>query len=163
MVAASKRYEKTCPDCGTLQTYGRKDHYMSAVRGNWRCKKCSNSDPGNNQFAGKYEDIPVTWFEVKKRGGMSRGYQWDLSIEDVWEMYVHQDRKCALSNREIGWPERGITATVSIDRIDSSEGYVYGNVQLVHKDVNFMKQQFSQDYFIEMCKDIASNADRVKW
>lgn len=44
---------------------------------------------------------------------------------------------------------------MSIDRIDSSEGYLKGNVQLLHKDVNMAKQQYSQDYFVEMCKAVA--------
>ena len=41
-----------------------------------------------------------------------------------------------------------------IDRIDSSKGYVKGNVQWVHKNVNLMKGKFDQEYFIEMCKKI---------
>lgn len=41
-----------------------------------------------------------------------------------------------------------------LDRIDSSKGYIEGNVQWVHKDVNMMKQNYSQKYFIEMCKKI---------
>lgn len=151
------RYTKNCPDCGAEQSYGRKDHYKQAVKGNWKCKKCSNS---TNNFAGKYNDIPVTWFNIKMKSGLSRGYQWELTIEFLWELYLKQDGKCALSGLPIGWSEIGLTATASIDRVDSSEGYLVENVQLVHKDVNFMKQQYSQEYFIEVCKAVA---DRVKW
>jgi hypothetical protein len=35
--------------------------------------------------------------------------------------------------------------TVSVDRIDSSKGYVPGNVQLVCKWVNLAKQDYSND------------------
>jgi len=154
------RYTKNCPDCGVLQEYTRKDHYLSAVRGSWRCNKCANSNPKNNQFAGKYNKIPVTWFEVKKRAGLARGYQWDLTIEFIWDLYIQQNKKCALSGLDIEWSDKGLTATVSIDRIDNSEGYLVGNVQLLHKDVNFMKQQFDQEYFVKVCKAIA---DKVKW
>ena len=157
MVARNKTYHKNCSQCGADQYYSRKDHYNSAVRGDWLCKSCSSH---RNNFAGRYERIPITWFEVKKRGGIARGYMWDITIEDVWEMYVDQGGVCALSGKEIDWSDKGLTATVSIDRIDSSEGYIKGNVQLLHKDVNFMKQQFSQDYFVEMCRAIA---DKVKW
>lgn len=151
------RYTKNCPDCNSEQSYGRKDHYKQAIAGNWKCKSCSSSI---NNFAGKHNDIPLTWFNIKRKSGISRGYQWELTIEFVWEMYIKQDKKCSLSGLPIGWSETGLTATTSIDRIDSSEGYLLENVQLVHKDINFMKQQFSQDYFIEVCKAVA---DKVKW
>lgn len=151
------RYTKNCPDCGAEQSYGRKDHYKQAVRAGWKCKKCSNS---SNSFAGKYNDIPVTWFNIKMKSGLSRGYQWELTIEFLWELYLKQDKKCALSGLPIGWSETGLTATASIDRVDSSEGYLVENVQLLHKDVNFMKQQYSQEYFIEICKSVAN---KVKW
>jgi hypothetical protein len=154
MVAKTK-YTKNCSTCGSLQTYGRKDHYKSAVKGDWKCKLCSAKT--SNKGKGKYYEIPITWFSVKQRAGTSRGYQWDLTIEDVWAMYEEQDRICELSGVAIGWSEKGLTATASIDRIDSTEGYIKGNVQLVHKDVNFMKQQFDQDYFIELCKCISKN------
>lgn len=150
-------YTKNCPLCNSVQTYGRKGHLADAIRGNWKCKSCSSHD---NNFKGKYNAIPYTWFSIKQKSGISRGYQWELTIEDIWLIYENQKGVCALSGIPIGWSERGLTATASIDRIDSSEGYLRENVQLVHKDINFMKQQYSQDYFIEMCIAVA---DKVKW
>lgn len=51
-------------------------------------------------------------------------------------------------------------AEVSIDRIDSSFGYLKENIQLVDKRVNMMKQSYSQEEFILVCKAVA---DKVKW
>jgi hypothetical protein len=152
VVVSKQKYIKNCPDCGAMQEYGRKDHLKSAIRGNWKCKSCSSHD---NNFKGKYHAIPYTWFSIKAKGGMSRGYQWELTIENIWDMYEKQNAVCALSGIPIGWSDKGLTATASIDRIDSSEGYILENVQLVHKDINFMKQQFDQNYFIEVCKAVA--------
>jgi len=42
--------------------------------------------------------------------------------------------------------------TASLDRIDSTKNYTIDNIQWVHKDVNKMKMDFSQEYFIEMCR-----------
>lgn len=152
-----KKYTKNCPTCGAEQSYKRKDHYLAAMRGAWRCKSCTGHD---NNFRGKVGPMPITWFEVKKRGGMSRGFQWELEAEDVLRLYEEQEGVCALSGWPIGWPDKGLTSTVSIDRIDSSEGYLLGNVQLVHKDVNMAKRHYAQDYFVAMC---AAVADKVKW
>ena len=45
--------------------------------------------------------------------------------------------------------------TASIDRIDSSAGYVAGNIQFVHKHINKMKNNLDEQCFIEMCKLVA--------
>ena len=82
--------------------------------------------------------------------------EFQVSQQYLWELFLKQDRKCALSGVPIylrkRWKESG---TASLDRIDSSLGYIEGNVQWVHKDVNLMKNKLDQTYFIEMCKSIA--------
>ena len=50
----------------------------------------------------------------------------------------------------------------SLDRIDSNNGYVEGNVQWVHKDVNMMKKDYNQEYFINICKLITNGACEIK-
>ena len=85
---------------------------------------------------------------------------WALSIEDVWLLYQKQEGVCALSGLPIAWSAVGNEHTASIDRIDSSKGYTTCNTQLLHKDANMMKQSFSQEAFVAMCKAVA---DKVKW
>ncbi len=157
MVEKSKPYTKQCSNCGKDQSYGRLDHYKAAVAGDWKCKACASH---SNNFKGRIGPMPITWFEIKRKGGLGRGYQWDLEPEDIVNLYEEQEGCCALTGWPIGWPDKGLTSIVSIDRIDSSEGYLKENIQLLHKDVNMSKQQHSQDYFIEMCKAVA---DKVKW
>jgi hypothetical protein len=152
-----KKHTKNCSLCNAEQTYSRLDHLKAALKGDWKCKSCSNS---TNNFKGRLGLMPYTWFEMKRKGGISRGLLWDLEPQDIINLYEQQNGLCALTNWPITWSEKGLTATVSIDRIDSSEGYIKDNVQLLHKDVNMAKQQYSQDYFIEMCKAIGN---KVKW
>jgi hypothetical protein len=151
------KHSKNCSECGSIQYYSRKDHLMSAIRGDWKCKSCTSRVNTPKAMCGP---MPLTWYEMKRKGGISRGYYWDLTPEYILQLYETQDRQCALTGWDIGWSAVGLTATVSIDRIDSSEGYIQGNIQLLHKDVNMAKQQYSQDYFIELCKAVA---DKVKW
>ena len=49
--------------------------------------------------------------------------------------------------------------TASLDRIDSSIGYIEGNVNWSHKEVNVMKLHLSNDEFIILCKEV-SNASK---
>lgn len=66
---------------------------------------------------------------------------------------MKQHRKCNLSGVELEFDK---TNSASLDRIDNTKGYTLENVQWVHKDINRMKNVFSQDYFIDMCHRIAA-------
>jgi hypothetical protein len=46
---------------------------------------------------------------------------------------------------------------VSPDRIDSTKGYVKGNIQLVLASVNTFKMDMTQSEFVDLCKAIAKN------
>lgn len=78
----------------------------------------------------------------------------------MWNLFIIQNRKCALSGLELSFPKTSEdqSYTASIDRIDSALGYVEGNVQWVHKDINMMKNKYNQEYFIQMCKLISENS-----
>lgn len=42
-----------------------------------------------------------------------------------------------------------------LDRIDSTKGYIVGNIQWIHKAVNKMKMEFSVADFMAVCKVVA--------
>lgn len=72
--------------------------------------------------------------------------------------------KCALT----GWDISFSDGTASLDRIDSSKGYVQGNTQWVHINANVAKNGFDLEYFITLCHAIAQkhhnpNITRSKW
>lgn len=97
----------------------------------------------------------------KSRSGISK--KLDITIEDIWELFIKQNRKCALSGLELTFPIKNNNvelkkSTASLDRIDSSKGYTKDNIQWVHKNINIMKNVYSQEYFIEMCKLVTKNS-----
>lgn len=97
------------------------------------------------------------WGTIKRRAER-RGYNIGLTIEYAWDLYLKQDRKCALSGLPIDFAisnKKSSETSASLDRIDSSKGYVEGNVQWVHKHVNIMKNVYEQEYFIYLCNLIS--------
>ena len=153
------RWFKPCPSCGNLQDYLRRNYAEESLRLNKLCKSCSNKLT-DNCHRGLYNDIRLSWFNKFKSSAELRNLEFKITVEYLWKIFKDQDFKCALTGWPIGWSETGAVHTASIDRIDSSLGYIEGNIQLLHKDVNMMKQQYSQEYFIEMCNAVA---DKVKW
>lgn len=83
----------------------------------------------------------------------------EVTIENVWDLFLQQDRKCALSGIKLRFPRTSGNNewTASLDRIDSSKGYTKNNIQWVHKDINVMKNKYNNEYFIQTCKRIAQN------
>ena len=103
---------------------------------------------GCGELSGSY------WYAVKS-GANARNLDVEVTIEEAWELYENQNRKCALSGLDISFTEtvqRKNDTTASLDRIDSSRGYVPGNIQWVHKTVNRMKTDLTQEEFIKFCK-----------
>lgn len=105
-----------------------------------------------------YEEISGTYWKNLKSNAKLRKLSLTLTIEEAWELFVKQDRKCALSGLDLNFTNMGVLGSASLDRIDSSGGYVLSNLQWVHKDVNRMKSNFTDDYFKDICKKVATNA-----
>lgn len=101
--------------------------------------------------------------QIKKRAKVS-SIKYSLTKEYLYKLFISQDKKCALSKMPI---VLGVTkddeTTASLDRINSKLGYIEGNVQWLHKHINKMKLDHSQEYFITLCENVArSNYNSFK-
>jgi len=91
---------------------------------------------------------------VQKRA-LKRKQEFSISIEYLNTLWEQQQGKCALSKLPIAFQDTGkAKGTASLDRIDSNKGYIKGNVQWVHKDINIMKNSFIVKEFIYLCKAV---------
>lgn len=103
-------------------------------------------------------DLSSSFVSHIKSHAKYRKIDFDLSVEFLWDLFLKQDRRCALTGAQLIITKQGNAyynrGTASVDRIDSFKGYIEGNVQWVLKDVNFMKQRFAQQYFIDLCEKV---------
>lgn len=118
------------------------------------CKSCA-------RFQGDKDKFSHSCLRKIKNRAEKSGLEFNLTYEYVVGLFEKQKGMCALSGVEIKfsrkWRDGNKDQTASLDRIDNQRGYLKGNVQWIHKDVNFMKYTFDQKYFIEMCKKITRN------
>lgn len=108
----------------------------------------------------KYEEIAGSYWYTVIYAAHKRELVFDITPEYAWEIYLKQNRKCALSGMEIYFNEcmnDKTTQTASLDRKDSKQGYIVGNIQWVHKKINRMKSNLNEVEFIQLCKMIAGN------
>ena len=141
-----------CQVCGKEMTYATKYEFNRAAKKKSNCRTCAYKDAVSKK---KYQDIPKGWFDAKRRRALERDKEWDITIEYLWKVYIRQGKVCALSGLPLDFDADSDNGTVSIDRIKNDKGYVRRNIQLIHKDLNFMKYVYDQKYFIKMCKLVA--------
>lgn len=149
-------------DCGN-DTVVRDSHLISK-----RIRSCGclhRRSGKESPFFKGYGEIPLNYISIIKRGAKGGGIlnrrskEFSVSIEYLWDLYLKQNRKCALSGMDIGFGGTGLENkcretskfTASLDRIDSEKGYVVGNVHWVHKHINIMKNAFDTDTFLRYC------------
>lgn len=115
--------------------------------------------PGTKNWKG-CGDISGSFFSQIKSKARRRKikYDEDITIEYLWELFLKQNKKCALSGQNLCFrykeTERRVGQTASLDRIDSKKHYSRDNIQWIHKDLQPMKMNKSQESFLEWCYDI---------
>lgn len=105
-----------------------------------------------------YKDISKAWWRRTVKNALGRGYDIDIDVKDVWDIYEQQGRKCVFTGLPLEFsPDYNQLSrqTASLDRIDSSLGYVKGNIQIVHKVVNQMKSYLTDEEFVAFCNEVA--------
>lgn len=116
-----------------------------------------------NRYTG-IGDLRGTYWSSIKNGAKKRNISFNLEIKDAYDILVKQNFKCALSGLDINLvrnprlaKKNGISQTASLDRINPKIGYQIDNIQWLHVDINFMKQDFNNEEMIEMCKRIINH------
>jgi len=94
-----------------------------------------------------------------------RNIEFNITQEHAWELFEKQNGKCALSgiplkicSGYLAEKRNGIKkgfAKASLDRIDSSLGYIVGNIQWVSVIQNKMKNKYSEEAYRKECVMVA--------
>lgn len=141
--------------CGNFLTVRSDDITSGSTKRCWNCKveKAKIKDKFSQRI---YSRIikSATSRNIKVAKNLSKKY-----LENLFEK---QGGKCALSGIPIDFirfensGERR-RKTASLDRINNDKGYVIGNLQWVHKDINFMKNKLSEDRFFYLCNKVVEH------
>jgi len=103
------------------------------------------------------ETIRKTKYEASKR----RNLDFDIDLAYVLSILMEQNEKCALTGWDLEFVRGGDwygknPHGATLDRIDSTKGYVRGNIQITCGIVNTIKSSIGNLEFINICRDVAS-------
>lgn len=121
--------------CGCLKNKNL-NHNKSELSINWKSKT----------------PIPITYINSVKRRAISKKIEFNINEEYIYKIFSNQNGKCNLSGLDLSIDLSNFTA--SIDRIDSKSGYVEGNIQWLHKDLNYIKYNLNQKELYFICEKI---------
>lgn len=123
-----------------------------------RTESLIDRNVANKQYQ-NYKDIDGQYYARILTGARQRKLPFEISIQDMYDILFRQNFICALSGLKLECDFSNMTA--SLDRIDSQKGYTLSNIQWLHKDVNSIKLDYKQWYFVYICFRIANFRDYV--
>jgi hypothetical protein len=156
-----KLWSVTCIHC-KKHFIAQAQHIINSKYGCMDCKGDFMSSKNSVHWVGG-EYVPGFFVSKIKHAAIrkSRTIDFDLSFEYLDQLWTLQKGRCAYTNEELWFGRSKVSGSASLDRIDSKLGYIEGNVQFVHKDVNIMKWDLSDKRFLDICEKITKNR-RVK-
>lgn len=183
----SKKIEVKCEQCGEIFKKPIGEYNRSQKIG--RKHLCSRSCAGKYNIITRLKNNDETLLrnmnDIKKWAGVSgrskdcysifrptlnsiRGRrdkkEVDLSLIYLKEVWESQKGICPYSGIKLklsSWNKKKTPTTASLDRIDSSKGYVEGNVQFVSVMANFAKSDFTHEQMMMFCESIACHQNNI--
>lgn len=122
------------------------------------CGKCPKPKGNKHPCWRGCGDLSKDLFNSYKNSASARNLKFDITIEYMWNIFIKQNGKCALTGWDIYFPptyRQKTQKTASPDRIDNKKGYIKGNIQWIHQDVNYLKSNLDKEYFIKICSAVA--------
>ena len=157
-----------CSNCGI--TFQReKSQYDNGIRKGWRVC-CSTKCVGQVSIVnlgpldrGKPAIPFYNYVKVAKlRQREKKNLEVNIDVKYLSEVWSKQEGKCPYTHIELyvhkyGKQNNDHRYLASLDRIDSSKGYIKGNVQFVSTSINYMKNNMTDKQTKDFIKEIVNN------
>lgn len=146
-----------CKQCGCEIAPPKKQFCSRACSGKWRALNVYGDKYTNKYRAASPRNFLMCLAKKKKE-------RRDLTVDYLEKLYEAQDGKCALTGFTMTYitGEGRVPTNISIDRIDSSVGYVDGNTQLVCVQANKMKAELTERELLLWAEAIVGTGGRKK-
>lgn len=107
-------------------------------------------------------DIPLRQYTMVCERAKRTKKELNITIEDLQSQWTKQTGKCVYTGRALLFNSKAFKTQkatkdfhfASLDRIDSSKGYIVDNIQWVCQSVNIAKQRLSHSEFLRLISDI---------
>ena len=175
-----------CDNCGKefLKPQSEITRNSKLGRKNYCCRECSAEGvrktrnnlphkPASKKMLDHLKSISYnhrddyTPFRYSLRCAKRRFKDVDITLEDLKEIWEAQQGVCPYTGFKLILPENSNVNEIdffhraSLDRIDSSRGYVKGNIQFISTPINLMKQTQSDESVKQFLKEISDYTSKL--
>jgi hypothetical protein len=175
----SKLTGKTFGKLYVIRQLRKDEHFKKGNQSVWLCRcECGKEKAivgtnltymgtkccGCNAWKG-FKTLSGTYWRVMQYWAKKRNLEFNISKEYVWHIMEQQNFQCALSGIPIEFDRAWYKSqqTASVDRINSSLGYVENNIQILHKHINKMKMVDSNDHVIYWAYQAINGLNSRPW
>jgi hypothetical protein len=125
------------------------------------CRQCVLAERNITKSSSPYKYLKNLWSHLKYSREKEEAMRFEITPEQLDELWDKQGGRCALSGVFMTWHKGGEkrNTNVSIDRIDPNIEYILTNIQLVCWRVNLIKHTMSEDELYWWCKNIVTHKE----
>jgi hypothetical protein len=166
---------KKCRDCGeekTLDCFHKDKTKKLGIQS--LCKECSKQKQQSyylrnaekiktkvsvyrKSYVPRFKrDVESRLRNLRTKAKLRYNKKFILEESDMLDAWGKQNGLCAYTKLPLVATANQFN-TISLDRIDSNQGYLVNNIQYVCAAVNKMKQEYSEEMFILFCHLITHN------
>ncbi len=145
---------KRCAKKGFSITCGMK---CAGVMRNRKSPKSGNVENfGDKAYKKTCDEFSLFRYFIRKAKtrDKDKGRESDITLEYLKNLWEHQKGICPYTSHEMILGVNKTPFAASLDRVDSSVGYIQGNVEFVCLAVNLAKKDFSREAMMDFFKPI---------
>ena len=160
-----KTIEITCDGCEIIFNKTKKDYDRNIRIG--RKSYCTRSCAGKHNINTRLlntnnRENEFTPYKYYMKVVRQRDKEYNITLEDLQIQWIAQKGICPYSGVQLilSTHSKQIKDPIhaaSLDRTDSAEGYIKGNIQFTSKAMNYMKGEMSHQETLNLCKIIANH------
>lgn len=110
---------------------------------------------GIHKLEGKTKSDKYTGLREHLRRIKYRNQEVNITLDDLYEQWTKQKGVCVYTGVELVHPLRKkdepLMYMASLDRIDSTIGYLVGNIQFISATANMAKNKMTHEQMVEFC------------
>ena len=141
--------------CGNYQRWIQSNELVNPDKC-FKCRKCSAKTTQRKitKKNGRIGELKKTQYTRLQKSAEIRSIEWNITLEELWDLFISQKQICAITGDFI--PD---IKKASLDRINSSLGYISNNIQWVTIQANLSKHTMTMNELYQFCNKVLNHAN----